>query len=125
MEEYVKVIDDLIINDEFRLTKQVGELKQQDEYQKYVIDKKMQEKDEQIKALQESIKLHSDTVNRALVGGDQINKIIYDDNNKGIVKAIELKSARPSIIATANVIPSTTSSSSTILKKSPKSKQII
>ena len=85
----------------------------------------MQEKDEQIKALQESIKLLSDTVNRALVGGDPINKIIYDDNNKGIVKAIELKSARPSIIATPNVIPSTTSSSSTILKKSPKSRQII
>ena len=48
---YIAVIDSLTINDENRLSKQVHELKEKDDYQKYVIDKKMQEKDEEIKAL--------------------------------------------------------------------------
>jgi hypothetical protein len=51
LNEYLKVIDDLTINDENRLSKQVQELQEQDNYQKYIIDKKMQEKDEQIKIL--------------------------------------------------------------------------
>ena len=48
---YIAAIDLLTINDENRLSKQVHELKEKDNYQKYVIDKKMQEKDEEIKAL--------------------------------------------------------------------------
>jgi len=51
LQEYLKVIDDLTINDENRLSKQVQVLKEKDDYQNYVIDKKMQEKDEQIKIL--------------------------------------------------------------------------
>lgn len=51
LEEYLKVIDDLTINDENRLSRKVQELQEQDNYQKYIIDKKMQEKDEQIKIL--------------------------------------------------------------------------
>jgi integrase len=46
---YVAAINDhLTINDENRLTKQVQELKEQDDYHKYVIDKKIKEKDEEI-----------------------------------------------------------------------------
>lgn len=51
LNEYLKVVDDLTINNENRLSKQVQELQEQDNYQKYIIDKKMQEKDEQIKIL--------------------------------------------------------------------------
>jgi integrase len=43
--------DYLTINEENRLQKKVEELKQQDDYQKYVIDKKIAEKDIQIQAL--------------------------------------------------------------------------
>ena len=59
---------------------------------KYIIDKKINEKDDQIKALQDSIKFLSDTVNRALLA-DPSNKIV-DINAKSdgmIVKGIELK----------------------------------
>jgi hypothetical protein len=38
---YVAAIDALTINEENRLSKQVQELKQQDDYQKYIIDKKI------------------------------------------------------------------------------------
>src|SRR5215207_1545864 len=85
---YLAAIDSLTINEENRLSKQVQELKEQDDYQKYVIDKKMKEKDAQIKALQDSIKFLSDTVNRALLA-DPANKIINDEG--ATVKGIELK----------------------------------
>lgn len=53
---YVASIDVLTINDENRLQKKVEELKQQDDYQKYVIDKKINEKDKQIQDMQNEIK---------------------------------------------------------------------
>jgi hypothetical protein len=40
---YVAAIDSLTINDENRLSKQVEKLKQQDDYNKYIIDKKIQD----------------------------------------------------------------------------------
>jgi hypothetical protein len=54
--DYLKIMDQLIINDEFRLSQQVQELKKQDDYQKYIIDKKMNEKDQQIKDLNIQLK---------------------------------------------------------------------
>ena len=88
---YIAALDVLTINDENRLSKQVQELQEQDDYQKYIIDKKMKEKDDQIKALQDSINFLSDTVNRALLA-DPANKIITSTENDKIVKGIELKS---------------------------------
>ena len=51
LEEYLKVIDDLTINDENRLSKEVQELKEKNEDKDYVIKGKLQEKDEQINQL--------------------------------------------------------------------------
>jgi len=51
LNEYKKCINDLTIDHSHRLQKQVQQLQEQDDYQKYVIDKKMKEKDEQIKIL--------------------------------------------------------------------------
>jgi len=44
-------MDQLIINDEFRLSQQDLDLKEKDNYQNYIIDKKLKGKDEQIKIL--------------------------------------------------------------------------
>jgi integrase len=91
LNEYLKVIDDLTINEENRLCKQVQELQEKNQDKDYIIQGKLIEKDDQIKALQESIKFLSDTVNRALLA-DPSNKIIYHDkDNVGTVKGIELK----------------------------------
>jgi hypothetical protein len=93
---YVTAINDLTINEENRLCKQVQELQEKNQDKDYIIQGKLIEKDDQIKALQESIKFLSDTVNRALLA-DPSNKIIYhedenDGKNKvGTVKGIELK----------------------------------
>jgi hypothetical protein len=51
MIDYLKIMDQLIINDEFRLSQQVLDLKEKDNYQNYIIDKKLKGKDEQIKIL--------------------------------------------------------------------------
>jgi hypothetical protein len=88
---FVSAIDSLTINDENRLQKQVQELKEQDNYQKYIIDKKIAEKDDQIKSLQDSINLLTDTVNRALLA-DPANKIVDITKNDGMIgKGIALK----------------------------------
>ena len=90
LKEYLKVVNDLTIDESNRLSKQVQELKEKNEDKDYIINGKLQEKDDQIKALQESIKFLSDTVNRALLA-DPANKIIPSTENNGIVKGIELK----------------------------------
>ena len=61
---YIAAIDSLTINEENRLQKQVQELKQQDDYQKYVIDKKISEKDQEIAKLQNDMKLLHFTTKR-------------------------------------------------------------
>jgi polyhydroxyalkanoate synthesis regulator phasin len=93
LQDYLKAIDLLTISDENKLSKKIKELSDKNNVQEYVINGKLQEKDEQIKALQESIKFLSDTVNRALLA-DPSNKIITttpeSDDGKMIVKGIEL-----------------------------------
>ena len=92
LKEYLKVVNDLTIDESNRLSKQIKELQEKNEDKDYIINGKLQEKDDQIKALQESIKFLSDTVNRTLLA-DPSNRIIYHDNTQsGIVKGIELKS---------------------------------
>ncbi|HEU4481618.1 MAG TPA: hypothetical protein VFR65_01060 [Nitrososphaeraceae archaeon] len=96
LNEYLKVVDDLTINDENRLSKQVQELKTKNEDSEYVIKGKLLEKEEQIKSLEESVKFLSDRFNTFLLSQPE-NKIIYHDNNNkngGIVKGIELKLQR-------------------------------
>jgi hypothetical protein len=92
LNEYQKVVNELTIDPSHRLQKKVEELKEKDDFQNYVIDKKMKEKDDQIKALQDSINFLSDTVNRALLANPE-NKIV-DIKTKSdgvLVKGIELK----------------------------------
>ena len=51
LQDYIKAIDLLTISEEHRLSKKVLELQEKDDYKNYVIDKKMHEKEEQIKEL--------------------------------------------------------------------------
>jgi hypothetical protein len=53
LNEYLKAIDYLTINENFRLKKEVNELKNKTKNNEYVITAKLQEKDEQIKTLME------------------------------------------------------------------------
>jgi integrase len=57
LSEYYKCVNDLTINPENKLQKQVLELKEQDDYQKYIIDKKIKEKDDEITKLKQDMKL--------------------------------------------------------------------
>ncbi|MDF2736689.1 MAG: site-specific recombinase XerD [Nitrososphaeraceae archaeon] len=93
LNEYLQVVDGLTINDENRLTKQVQELKEKNEDSEYVIKGKLQEKEDQIKKLEESVSFLADKFN-AFLATQPGNKILYDDDDgrqPRIVKGIELK----------------------------------
>ena len=55
LNEYLKVVDDLTINEENRLSKQIQELQSKNQDKDYVIKGKLQEKDEEIKGMKEQI----------------------------------------------------------------------
>jgi hypothetical protein len=57
LEEYLKVVNDLTINNEFRLSKQVQELKERNQDSEYVIKGKLQEMMENNKKKEEQIKI--------------------------------------------------------------------
>jgi hypothetical protein len=87
LQEYLKVVNDLTINNEFRLSKQVQQLKEKNEDSEYIIKGKLQEKEEQIKSLEESVKFLSDRFNAFLLSQSE-NNIVYDDQK---IKGITLK----------------------------------
>ncbi len=78
---YLAAINDLTINDENRLQKKVEELKQQDDYNKYIIDKKMNEKDEQIKGMEKQIQTIMNTLGELMINQNDTatkNKLAKD-----------------------------------------------
>ena len=113
LEEYIKAVDHLTINEENRLTKQVQELKTKNQDSEYVINGKLQEKEEQIKKLEESVVFLSDKFNAFLISQPGNNITYHEDeedgkNNVGTVKGIELKPGINNKIK-GKVIPSNTS----------------
>jgi integrase len=64
LQEYLKVVDDLTVNDENRLKRENQELKQHDNYQQYVIDKKMKENDEEIANMRQVMRTVLESVNK-------------------------------------------------------------
>ena len=86
--DYLNAVDFLTISDENKLSKKLKELSDKNKVQEYVINGKLQEKDEQINNLQESIKFLSDRFNAFLITQPE-NKIVYDRDNQ--IKGIELK----------------------------------
>jgi integrase len=55
LNEYLKVVDDLTINNEHRLSKKVQELQEKNQDKDYIIKGKLQEKDDEIKGMKEQI----------------------------------------------------------------------
>ncbi|HEX2406690.1 MAG TPA: hypothetical protein VHJ38_05715 [Nitrososphaeraceae archaeon] len=109
LHDYLNAVDLLTISDENKLSKKIMKLSDKNKVQEYVINGKLQEKDEQINNLQESIKFLSDRFNAFLISQPE-NKILYDDNGQsGIVKGIELKSELNNKTVGEIVLPSTNS----------------
>ncbi|HEX6645733.1 MAG TPA: site-specific integrase [Nitrososphaeraceae archaeon] len=81
---YVAAINDLTINDENRLSKQVQELQEQDNYQKYIIDKKIKEKEEEIVKMKQAMRTVLDTV-------DEMRNDFIAKQNEKVEKDIEIK----------------------------------
>ena len=68
----------MTISDENKLSKTIKELSNKNKVQEYVINGKLQEKDEQINNLQESIKFLTNRFNAFLLSQPG-NNIVYDE----------------------------------------------
>lgn len=64
---YVAAIDSLTINEENRLQKQVEQIEQQNDYQKYIIDKKMKGKDEELEIPRSKIREYDEVQNEGRI----------------------------------------------------------
>lgn len=85
LDEYLKVVNLLTINDEYRLSKQVIELKEKNQDKDYVIKGKLQEKEEQIKGMQDQISTIMDTLGQILLNqNDNKSKLAKDLIDKGM-----------------------------------------
>ncbi len=90
LQDYFKAVDFLTISDENKLSKKIKELSDQTKIQEYVINGKLQEKDEQIRKLEESVAFLADKFNAFLVSQPG-NRLVYHDENNPQIKGIELK----------------------------------
>ena len=126
LNEYLKVVNDLTINDENRLSKQIKELQEKNQNKDYIIKGKLQEKEQEINDLKRSMEFLTNRFNAFLISQPE-NKIVYnednDDNNKNNnntdpanMKGIELKSEINNK-AVGKIIPSSSASSSGNKKK--------
>jgi integrase len=76
LQEYLKVVNDLTVDPSHRLQKQVQELQQQDNYQKYIIDKKIKEMEEQNKILNQKLIKYEEHVKYTKEWEQKIDAII-------------------------------------------------
>jgi integrase len=75
LQEYIKVIDELTINEENRLKKENQELKKLDEENRYLIDKKMKDIEEQNKILNQKLIKYNEHVEYNKAWQQKINDI--------------------------------------------------
>jgi len=91
---YVAAINDLTINEEFRLTKKVKELNEKNEYQNYVIDKKL-------KSLEDFVLEMFDKFEKVdMIESQKLNKKIKEANDKcyAIYPTDDVKSTEKEIL---------------------------
>ena len=93
-DEYLKVIDDLTINDEYRLSKQVQELKEKNQDSEYVIKGKLQEMMEKNQEKDIQIEKMNQAMNTVYEQIEIFKKSVKDQ----AVKAIDSKKAVNSTI---------------------------
>ncbi|HSF51335.1 MAG TPA: site-specific integrase, partial [Nitrososphaeraceae archaeon] len=98
---YLAAINDLTINDEFRLVTKIKKLEEQDDYQKYIINKKIKEKDEEIAKMRQAMRTVLDTVD--IMKNDfiakQNEKVEKDKEIKDHFKKIESRLFETQIFA--------------------------
>ena len=64
------------INDEFRLKKENQELKDKDDYSKFVIEKRLKEKDEEITKLKTGMKILNDSFKKTVDTLEIVLKVV-------------------------------------------------
>ena len=94
LDDYLKAIYILTINkndNNVILEKEVKELKEKNENNDYLINGRLQEKEQEINDLKKSMEFLTNRFNAFLISQSE-NKILYDNDEQiGIVKGIELK----------------------------------
>ena len=84
LNEYLKVVNDLIIDPSHRLSKQIHQPKEKEDYQTYIIDKKINEKDEQIRGMEQQIQTIMNTLGELVTNQNDKGKLVKNLIDKGM-----------------------------------------
>ena len=90
LDEYLKAVDFLTINDSHRLQKEVTDISQKAKEANSLINAKLQQRDNDIAELRAAVAFLSDKVNAAIIANEPSSKVISDQN--GVPKGIEFAS---------------------------------
>ena len=85
MEDYLKAIDSLTINNQNRLQKQVAVLSEKSREENIEMKTKLYERDNDIAELKAAVAFLADKVNAAIITNEPSSKVIF--NEKGIATA--------------------------------------
>jgi hypothetical protein len=90
LEEYLKAVNFLTINDSHRLQKEVADISQKVKEENSLVNAKIQQRDNDIAELRAAVAFLSDKVNAAIIASEPSSKVI--SNQKGVPKGIEFTS---------------------------------
>jgi hypothetical protein len=85
LEDYLKAIDFLTINDHHRLQKEATDISEKAREENGLIKMKLQERDNDISELKAAVKFLTDKINAAIIG-EPTSEVLT--NEKGVPKAI-------------------------------------
>ena len=88
LEDYLKAIDSLTINNQNRLQKQVAVLSEKSREENIEMKTKLYERDNDIAELKAAVAFLTDKVNAAIIANEPSSRVIF--NEKGIATAIEI-----------------------------------
>jgi integrase len=87
LEEYLKAVDFLTINNRHRLQKEVTDISQKAKEENSLVNAKLQQRDNDIAELRAAVAFLTDKVNAAIIANEPTSKII--SNEKGVPKRIK------------------------------------
>ena len=97
LEDYLKAMDSLTINNQNRLQKQVAVLSEKSREENIEMKTKLYERDNDIAELKAAVAFLTDKVNAAIIANEPSSKVII--NEKGVATAIEITAVNNTAIA--------------------------
>jgi hypothetical protein len=100
LEDYLKAVDFLTINDQRRLQKEVADISEKAKEENSLVKAKLQDRDNDIAELKAAVAFLTNRVNAAIIANEPSSKVIANEN--GAPKAIQFTAMNNK--ATAEII---------------------